>query len=195
MCVSRTDADGTESSDLDPASLSPMEGGPVEVPGSEAKYAKSRSKRRSVGTAVPQPNYSYNARRACHEYNTEHSTSALVRQQQNSFNQTDRRTHLEHARPMNTLPRRRGHSCLCLEDVPIEVCREVECAFPRLESALVRARDEISRRIDKCCGLFVRLLVGERELEAHVEEVPPRECVPRLASTTTSRRRECYRRI
>ena len=83
MWVSRTDADGTEPSDLDPASLPPLERGPVEAPGSEAKYAKSRSKRRSVGIAVPQPNYSYDARCACHEYNTKHRASALVRQQQN----------------------------------------------------------------------------------------------------------------
>jgi hypothetical protein len=43
-------------------------------------------------------------------------------------------------------------------------------------------RDEISRRIDKCFGLFIRLLVRERELKAHVEEVPSRECVPRRAT-------------
>jgi hypothetical protein len=94
MWVSRTDADadGTEPSDLDPASLSRLEGGPVEVPGSEAKYAKSRSKRSSVGTAVPQPNYSYNARRACHEYSMEHSASALVRQQQNSIRRIEELT-------------------------------------------------------------------------------------------------------
>jgi hypothetical protein len=193
MWVSRTD--GTEPSGLNPASLSPLEGDPIEVLGSEAKYAKSRSKRRSVGTAVPQPNCSYNARRACHEYNTKHSASA-PHQTTTKFYQIDRRTHLEYARPMNTPPRRRRrHSCLCLEDVPIEVCREVECAFPCLESALVRTRDEISRSIDKCCGLFVRLLVRERELEADVEEVPSCECVPRPASTITSRRWECYRRI
>lgn len=92
MWVSRTDADGTEPSDLDPASLSPLEGGPVEVPGSEAKYAKSRSKRRSVGTAVPQPNYSYNARRACHEYNMKHSASALVRRQQDPIRRREELT-------------------------------------------------------------------------------------------------------
>ena len=87
MWVSRTDADV-------PASLSPLEDCPVEVPGSEAKYAKSRSKRRSVGTAVPQPNYPYNARRACHEYITRRGTA---HQTTTTTHQTDRRTHLEHA--------------------------------------------------------------------------------------------------
>jgi hypothetical protein len=38
---------------------------------------------------------------------------------------------------------------VCPKDVPIEVRREIKRAFPRLEPALVRAGDEISRRIDK----------------------------------------------
>ena len=49
----------TDGADLDPASLSPLEGEPVAAPGSEAKYAKRQSKERSVDTRRPAPNYSY----------------------------------------------------------------------------------------------------------------------------------------
>ena len=49
----------TDRADLDPALISPLEGEPVTAPGSEAKYAKRRSKGRSVDTRRPAPNYSY----------------------------------------------------------------------------------------------------------------------------------------
>jgi hypothetical protein len=101
---------------------------------------------------------------------------------------------------MNALTRR--HPFMCPEeDVPIEVRREIERAFPRLEPAFVCARDEVCGRVDKGSSLFVplaqrarvlRMSVRERELEAHVEEVPSHECAP---AGTTSRCRESYGRI
>ncbi len=96
---------------------------------------------------------------------------------------------------MNAPPRRLCHSCLSREDVPIKVSREVERTFPRLKSTLVCARDEISGRIDKSDGLFIQLRVrlGEGELEAHVEEVPSRECVSGAAITGTRRCGKRYR--
>jgi hypothetical protein len=71
------------------------------------------------------------------------------------------------------------------EDVPVEVRREIERAFPHLEPALICARDRVGGRVDKGNSLFVplaqwtravRVHVRERELEAHVEEVPSHEC-------------------
>jgi hypothetical protein len=62
------------------------------------------------------------------------------------------------------------------EDVPVEVGRKIECAFPRLEPALVCAGDEVSRRVDKGGRPLVSLVLSE-ELETRVEQVAPRECV------------------
>ena len=49
----------TDGADLDPALSSALEGEPVAAPGSEAKYAKRRSKGRNVDTRHPAPSYSY----------------------------------------------------------------------------------------------------------------------------------------
>jgi hypothetical protein len=98
-----------------------------------------------VGTAVPQPNYTRNI--DIQHVVISHQHKIFIRRK------TDAKTHLEHARPPNPPPRRtsvrRCRRCRRPKDVPIEVRREIERAFPRLEPALVRARDEVSRRIDK----------------------------------------------
>ena len=82
-------------------------------------------------------------------------------------------TCLEHAQSTNASPRLRGP-----EHIPIEVRRQVERALPRLEPALVHTRYEVSQRIDKRgARLPFRLTLRKEELEARIEEVPPRECM------------------
>jgi hypothetical protein len=83
------------------------------------------------------------------------------------------RTHLEYARPTN------APACAPPRTSRSRYAARIERAFPRLEPALVCTRDEVSRRIDKgrnsSLSLFVSL--AQREPEAHIEEVPSRECV------------------
>jgi hypothetical protein len=97
------------------------------------------------------------------------------------------------------------------EYVPTEVCGQVERALPRLESALIQARYEVSKRIDKrrrrghgggrCCLLrlilisIFHLVRCEEELEAHIEEVSSCECVSTAVTVGPGQRewriREC----
>jgi hypothetical protein len=111
----------------------------------------------------------------------------LTRQQMQQRRESNRieeiaKTHLEYAQPTNaprrscsrSRTRRLRRLLRSTEDVPIEVRREVERAFPRLEPALVRAGDDVRGRIDKRGSPLVGFVQGA-ELEARVEEVSSRE--------------------
>ena len=69
------------------------------------------------------------------------------------FHHTDRRTHLEYTRPTNTPPCR--HSSCGSRTSRSRYAARTSC----LQPTLVHARDDVIWRNDKCCGLFVRLLM------------------------------------
>jgi hypothetical protein len=90
------------------------------------------------------------------------------------------KTCLKHAQSTNASPRCSPRRLRGPEHILIEVRRQVERALPRLESALVHTRYEVSRRIDKC-NACLRVALRKEELEARIEEVPSRECVTSAA--------------